>query len=96
MARLDGHVARVLITVLILITTLAGVFAGMLSLSRVPFAAAPDNRFFRIFAQTHPTGGFPTFAVAYVGVASAACCVLDLDQVVKALSVAGQGNRVKK
>ncbi len=89
MARLDGPVAGVLITVLILVTTLAGVFTGMLSLSRIPFAAAADNRFFRIFAQTHPTGGFPTFAVAYVGVASAVCCLLDLDQVIKALTVAG-------
>ena len=89
MTRLDGPVAGVLVTVLILIITLAGVFAGMLSLSRVPFAAAADGRFFRVFARTHPTGNFPTFAVAYVGVASAVCCLLDLDQVIKALSVAG-------
>lgn len=88
-ARLDGPVAAGAMTVLILVVTIAGLFAAMLSLSRVPYAAAVDGRFFRAFARVHPTREFPTFSVGFVGLASAACCLLELDQVIRALSVAG-------
>lgn len=87
-ARLDGPIAASAITVLILVVTIAGLFAGMLSLSRIPFAAAVDGRFFRAFARVHPTRDFPTFSVGFIGLASAACCLLELDQVIRALSVA--------
>lgn len=88
-ARFDGPLAAGVVTVLILVVTLAGLFAGMLSLSRIPHSAAVDGRFFRAFARVHPTRDFPTFSVGFVGLASAACCLLELDQVIRALSVAG-------
>ncbi len=88
MARLDGPSAGVAITALILVITVAGLFAGMLALSRVPYAAAVNGRFFRVFARLDRTGAFPSFSVAFVGVASAGCCLLELDQVIKAASVA--------
>lgn len=87
--RLDGPIAGVVITCLILAVTIAGLFAGMLSLSRIPHAAALDGRFFAVFAHRHPTRDFPDFAVMFIGVASAGCCLLELDQVIRALSVAG-------
>src|SRR5262249_48501745 len=52
-----------------------------------PFAAASEGRFFRVFARVHPTGGFPSFSVLYMGVASAACCLLDLDALINAVTV---------
>lgn len=88
-ARFDGPLAGVAITWLILITTMAGLFAGMFWLSRVPYAAAMDGRFFAVFAQVHPSGYFPRFSVAFTGVASAACCFLTLDEVIKAFTVIG-------
>jgi amino acid transporter len=49
----------VLITVLILIVALSSLFAVMLGYSRVPYAAAVDGQFFKIFAKLHPTKNFP-------------------------------------
>ena len=48
-----------MVTVLILWTTFASVFAVLLGYSRVPYAAAVDGRFFRPFARLHPTKNFP-------------------------------------
>ncbi len=86
-ARLHGPRAAAVMTVLILITAFASVFAGMLGLSRVPYAAAKDGRFFHVFARLHPTGHFPSFAVLFIGIASAIACLLDLEALIKALSV---------
>ena len=88
-ARFEGPIAGIAMTWLILITTIAGLFGGMLWLSRVPHAASLDGRFFSAFAKVHPTGQFPNFSVFFVGVASATCCFLALDQVIKAFTVIG-------
>ncbi len=86
--RLRGPGAAAVMTLLILVTALASLFGGMMSISRVPYAAAADGRFFRAFARLHPTRNFPSFAVLYVGIASAGCCLLDLETLIKALTVA--------
>ena len=57
--RLYGHTAAIVITIMILWVALASLFAVMLGYSRVPFAAAQDGAFFRIFAKLHPTKNFP-------------------------------------
>ncbi len=57
--RLYGHTAANLITVMILWVALASLFAVMLGYSRVPYAAAADGAFFKIFAKLHPTKNFP-------------------------------------
>ena len=44
---------------MILWVALASLFAVMLGYSRVPFAAAQDGAFFKIFARLHPTKNFP-------------------------------------
>ncbi|HEY0564512.1 MAG TPA: APC family permease, partial [Terriglobales bacterium] len=59
MEMLHGHVAAIIITVLILWTAFASVFALMLGYSRIPFAAARDGYFFRPFARLHKTKDFP-------------------------------------
>ena len=86
-ARIHGAGAASFMTLLILVTTLAGVFAGMLGASRIPYAAAANGRFFRVFAYLHPTRQFPAFSVLFVGGASALCCLLDLDDLIQAATV---------
>ena len=85
--RLYGMRAARIATALILWTTLASVFAVLLGYSRVPFAAARDGRFFRIFARLHPSGHFPSFSVLFLGLTSACACLLDLDVLINALIV---------
>ena len=57
--RLYGHTAAKAATVMVLWVALASLFAVMLGYSRVPFAAAQDGAFFKIFARLHPTKNFP-------------------------------------
>ncbi|HML15371.1 MAG TPA: amino acid permease [Bryobacteraceae bacterium] len=87
MDRLHGPHAAAAITVLILVTAFASVFGGMLGFSRVPYVAAADGRFFRAFARLDPSGHFPSFSVLFVGIASAAGCLFDLESIVKTLIV---------
>ncbi len=74
-------------TVLILWTTFASVFAILLGYSRVPYAAAVDGRFFAPFGRLHRTKNFPAFSVVFIGASSAVACLLDLDALIKALIV---------
>ena len=57
--RLYGHKAAIVATVMILWVAMASLFAVMLGYSRVPYAAAVDGAFFKIFAKLHPTKNFP-------------------------------------
>jgi amino acid transporter len=87
MDRLYGRGAANLVTVLILWTAMASVFAILLGFSRVPYAAAAEGRFFSVFARLHPKGRFPSFSLLSLGVASAAACALSLEELIKALTV---------
>lgn len=57
--RLYGHDAANVATVMILWVALASLFAVMLGYSRVPYAAAVDGAFFKVFGKLHPTKNFP-------------------------------------
>lgn len=57
--RLYGTVAAKVGTVMILWVALSSLFAVMLGYSRVPYAAAVDGAFFRVFGKLHPTKNFP-------------------------------------
>lgn len=85
--RIYGAKAAAVMTVLILWTTFASVFAVMLGYSRVPFAAASDGRFFAPFARLHPEKKFPTFALIFTGVTAALCCWFELPTLITALIV---------
>jgi amino acid transporter len=54
-------------TVLILIIAAASLFSAMLGYSRIPYAAAKDGAFFRIFARVHPSEHFPTVSLLVLG-----------------------------
>jgi fructoselysine transporter len=59
METLYGHQAGVLVTVLILCIAFSSLFAVVLGYSRVPYAAAADGNFFKVFGKLHPTKNFP-------------------------------------
>ena len=57
--RLYGITAARVATVMILWVAIASLFAVMLGYSRVPYAAAADGNFFKIFGRLHPVKNFP-------------------------------------
>jgi fructoselysine transporter len=59
MEYLHGKQAAITVTILILCIALASLFAVVLGYSRVPYAAAADGNFFKIFSRLHPTKEFP-------------------------------------
>jgi amino acid transporter len=59
MAQIYGHEAGMFITVLILCIAFSSLFAVVLGYSRIPYAAAVDGNFFKIFSRLHPTKNFP-------------------------------------
>jgi APA family basic amino acid/polyamine antiporter len=85
MQRTFGGVAARAIAVLVMWTAFASVFALLLGYSRVPYAAAVDGNYFRIFARLHPVGGFPTVSLLALGGAATFFCFFDLSHVIAAL-----------
>lgn len=63
-----GHQAAVVATGLILWIAFASLFAVMLGYSRVPYAAALQGDFFKVFGAVHPTKKFPHRALLFLGV----------------------------
>jgi fructoselysine transporter len=59
MEQLFGNGAAIVVTLLILCIALSSLFAVVLGYSRVPYAAAMDGNFFRVFSKLHPTKEFP-------------------------------------
>ena len=83
--KLYGPFAASLITVLVLWTALASVFALLLGYSRIPYAAAINGHFFRIFARLHPSGRFPHVSLLVMGSLSIAASLWSLEAVISAL-----------
>ncbi len=65
--RLYGTGAAKVATIMILWVALASLFAVMLGYTRVPYAAAADGSFFRLFARLHPTRQFPYVSLLILG-----------------------------
>ena len=84
MERLFGRKAAVVFTGLIVWTALACLFALTLAYSRIPFAAARDGDFFRVFARVHPTKHYPTVSLFALSALTAAFCFLSLEMVINA------------
>lgn len=87
MERLYGTKAGVIATVLIMWTAFASVFSLLLGYSRVPFAAARDGNYFRIFARVHPRHHFPYVSLLVMGAIAALFCFFRLADVIAALVV---------
>jgi len=67
MQELAGHTAAKILTVLILWVAFASVFSATLGYSRIPYAAAVDGAFFKVFAKLHPTKNFPHISLLFLG-----------------------------
>ncbi len=84
-ARLYGHWAGSVMSLLMLWIAFASIFSLLLGYSRVPYAAAEDGNFFRAFAKLHPKGGFPHVSLVTLGVIASAFSLLKLPQVITSL-----------
>ncbi len=81
-----GHNAAILVTCLILWVAFASVFSATLGYSRIPYAAAADGEFFKVFARLHPTKNFPHISVLFLGsVAFIFSMFLKLSEVISAI-----------
>ena len=78
MERIYGPKVASIMTLMILWTACGSVFALLLGYSRIPFAAARDGYFFRIFARLHPKGNFPHVSLITIGAISIICSFLPL------------------
>ncbi|HXX71005.1 MAG TPA: APC family permease [Candidatus Acidoferrum sp.] len=84
--RLYGSRWATAATVLILMTALGSVFSAMLGYSRVPYAAAADGNFLRVFARLHPTKHFPHVSLLALAVAALIFCLaLKLAETIRAI-----------
>lgn len=84
MERLFGPTAATVFTCFILWTAIACLFAMTLGYSRIPFAAARNGDFFRVFARLHPEHHYPLVSLLAIGVLTALFCFFSLDAVIEA------------
>ncbi len=66
MEQLYGPTAGTIVTILILCIAFSSLFAVVLGYSRVPYAAAVDGNFFKIFSKLHPTKNFPYVSLIFL------------------------------
>jgi amino acid transporter len=85
--RLLGRTPAMIFTLLVLWTAFASVFALMLGYSRIPYAAALDGGFFRVFAKLHPTKDFPHVSLLLIGGLSILCSFFPLGIVIDAMII---------
>lgn len=86
MQRLVGNAAANIVTGLILWVAFASVFSATLGYSRIPYAAAVDGAFFKVFAKVHPTKHFPHVSLLVLGsVAFVFSLLLKLVDVISAI-----------
>ena len=84
MEKLFGRGVAVAFTGLIVWTAIACMFAITLGYSRIPYAAAREGDFFRIFAKVHPQQHYPVVSLLAIGGMTAVFCFLSLQQVIDA------------
>jgi APA family basic amino acid/polyamine antiporter len=85
MEKIYGSGVATVFTLMILWTAFGSVFALLLGYSRIPYAAARDGYFFKVFARLHPVQGFPSVSQIVLGLISIAACMFSLGVVIDAL-----------
>jgi amino acid transporter len=85
MERIYGSGVATAFTLLVLWTAFGSVFALLLGYSRIPYAAALDGTFFRVFARVHPDKHFPHVSLLLIGLIAIAASTLTLGVVIDAL-----------
>ncbi|MBV8475553.1 MAG: amino acid permease [Acidobacteria bacterium] len=87
MRRIYGAWAAYLVTGLLIVAAFASVFSLMLGYSRVPYAAARDGNYFKIFARLHSDYRFPHVSLIALGLVAGLFCFFSLADVIAALVV---------
>jgi amino acid transporter len=85
MEKIYGPRVATVFTLMVLWTAFGSVFALLLGYSRIPYAAAVDGYFFKVFGRLHPRGQFPYVSLLVIGTVSIICCRFALDTVIAAL-----------
>ncbi len=81
-----GPNAAKVVTCLILWVAFASVFSATLGYSRIPYAAAADGEFFKIFSKLHATKDFPYVSLLVLGsIAFVFSLLLKLSDVISAI-----------
>ncbi|MGH9455936.1 MAG: APC family permease, partial [Terriglobia bacterium] len=83
--RLEGSAAGQVMAVLLLWIAFSSVFSLLLGYSRIPYAAAVDGNFFRIFGRLHPKGQFPYISLIALGVLASFFSLGHLNEVIGSL-----------
>ncbi|MBS1609079.1 MAG: amino acid permease [Bacteroidetes bacterium] len=84
--KIYGAMPARIATGLILWIAFASLFAVLLGYSRVPYAAAADGNFFKIFARLHPTKNFPHVSLLFIaGLAIVFALSFSLKQTISAI-----------
>ena len=78
----SGRIAAIVMTALILFVTASSLYAVILGYSRIPFAAARDGQFFRVFGRVHPVKHFPHVSLLTIGAVALPFCFFSLGQLV--------------
>jgi amino acid transporter len=81
-----GPVLGKLAAALVMATAFASVFSLLLGYSRIPYAAARDGNFFRVFGRLHRRG-FPHRSLLMLGAGAVCFCFFSLSDVIAALVV---------
>jgi amino acid transporter len=82
---LQGAAAGKVMTGLLLWIAFSSVFSLLLGYSRIPYAAARDGNFFRVFARLHPKGQFPYVSLIALGVVASIFSLGRLNEVIGGL-----------
>jgi len=82
---LQGHAAGKVMTGLLLWIAFSSVFSLLLGYSRIPYAAAIDGNFFRVFARLHPKGQFPYVSLIALGLVASIFSLGRLNEVIGGL-----------
>jgi len=72
---------------MVLWTAVGSIFALMLGYSRIPYAAAQNGDFFKVFGRLHPKKNFPHVSLLVIGLVSIVCSFLPLMTVIDALLI---------
>lgn len=83
-----GRLAAQCFTVMVIVTGFAGIVTGLLGASRIPYNAAKDRLFFRVFADLHPRLNFPHVGLLVMGLFTAIGSFFPLEQVINVLNAA--------
>jgi amino acid transporter len=82
---LQGAAAGKVMTGLLLWIAFSSVFSLLLGYSRIPYAAAMDGNFFRVFARLHPKGQFPYVSLITLGIVASIFSLGHLSEIIGSL-----------